>query len=112
MQERPVRFALLVFALSASAAVPAQAPTQTQVLDNANTQERTDDGGHNVRHGQKQYFDSMDRGQKGYLSNDDVSADPFLSKNFPNCDADHDGKLTWPELRACTINNPQPPERP
>jgi hypothetical protein len=77
------------------------------VLDNANTQERTDNGG-NVRHGQKRYFDSLDRGQKGYLSNDDVSADPFLAKNYPNCDADHDGKLTWPELRACTINNPPP----
>ena len=32
--------------------------TEKQVLDNANTQERTDDGGHNVRHGQKQYFAS------------------------------------------------------
>ena len=110
MQERIVRFALLVCALSTAAAVSAQAPTETQVLDNANTQERTDNGG-NVRHGQKRYFDSLDRGQKGYLSNDDVSADPFLAKNYPNCDADHDGKLTWPELRACTINNPPPPER-
>ena len=50
MQERIVRFALLVCALSTAAAVSAQAPTETQVLDNANTQERTDNGG-NVRHG-------------------------------------------------------------
>ncbi|HZX90041.1 MAG TPA: hypothetical protein VFE67_05310 [Rudaea sp.] len=112
MQERIVRIALLACALSAATAVSAQAPTEKQVRDNANTQERTDDGGHDVGHGQKQYFDSLDRGQKGYLSNDDVSADPFLSKNYPNCDADHDGKLTWPELRACTINNPPPAERP
>jgi hypothetical protein len=37
---------------------------------------------------------------------------PVLSKNYPNCDADHDRKLTWPDLRACTIDNPPPPERP
>ena len=110
MHGRIVRIALLACALITATAVSAQAPKEKQVL--ANAQERTEDGGHHVRHGQRQYFASLDRGQKGYLSNDDVSADPFLSKNYANCDADHDGKLTWPELRACTINNPPPPERP
>ncbi len=66
MQQRIVRIALLACALSAAAAVSAQAPTEKQVLDNANTQERTDDGGHNVRHGQKQRFATLDRGHKGY----------------------------------------------
>lgn len=112
MEKQNVRFTLSLCTLLLTAAASAQAPTETQVLDNANTQERTDSGDHNVRKGQKRYFDSLDRGQKGYLSNDDVSADPFVSKNYAKCDADHDGKLTWPEFRACTINNPPPPERP
>jgi len=111
MDKRTIRFALLVCALTAAAAASAQAPTETQVLDNANTQERTDNGDHDVRKGQKRYFASLDRGQKGYLSNDDVSADPFVSGNYAKCDSDHDGKLTWPEFRACTINNPPPAQR-
>jgi Ca2+-binding EF-hand superfamily protein len=86
----------------------AQAPTETQMRDNADAQQRMQD--HNVGKNQKQYFNSLDRNTKGYLNSDDVSADPFLSQNYAKCDADHDGKLTWMEFKSCTHNNPPPPQ--
>ncbi len=89
----------------------AQAPTETQMRDNADTQQRTQNGDHNVTKNQKQYFNSLDRNQKGFLSSDDVSGDPFLSQNYTKCDADHDGKLTWMEFKSCTRSNP-PPAQP
>ena len=77
-------------------------------MDNAKTQDRTGNVDHSVRKNQKRYFDSLDSNQKGYLSGDDVSADPFLTQNYAKCDADHDGKLTWEEFRICTKDNPSP----
>ncbi len=79
-------------------------PTETQMRDNANTQERMSKDG-DVTARQKTYFKSLDRGSKGYLSNDDVSGDPFVSQNFGRCDADHDGKMTWDEFKTCTHNH-------
>ena len=79
-------------------------PTETQMRDNANTQERMANDG-DVTARQKTYFKSLDRGNKGYLNNDDVSGDPFVSQNFSKCDADHDGKLTWDEFKTCTHNH-------
>jgi hypothetical protein len=79
-------------------------PTETQMRDNATTQQRDPD----VTKRQKGYYNSLDKGNKGYLSSDDVSADPFLSQNYGKCDADHDGKLTWQEFKSCTHNNPAP----
>ena len=89
----------------------AQAPTETQMRDNADSQQRMENGDHDVSKNQRQYFDSLDRNTKSFLSSDDVSADPFLSQNYAKCDADHDGKLTWVEFKACTHNNP-PPQQP
>jgi hypothetical protein len=88
-----------------------QAPTTTQMRDNADTQQRIENGDHNVSKNQKRYFGSLDRNTKGYLTSDDVSADPFMSQNYAKCDSDHDGKLTWMEFKACTHNNP-PPDQP
>jgi len=86
-------------------------PTETQMRDNADTQARQMDGDDKVTKRQRQYFASLDRNTKGYLSNDDVSGDPFISKNYIKCDLDHDGKLTWAEFKACTHNNPPPDQR-
>ena len=83
-------------------------PTETQMRDEANTQQRMANDG-DVTKRQHTYFKSLDRGGKGYLNGDDVSGDPFLSENFPKCDTDHDGKLTWNEFKTCTHNNPPPP---
>jgi len=94
----------LLFAPAAFAQAP---PTEKQMRDNADAQNRMDKG-IDVGKSQRQYFNSIDRGQKGYHSNDDVSADPFLSKNFANCDSDHDGKMTFPEYAICTRDNPPP----
>ena len=89
----------------------AQAPTETQMRDNADTQQRMENGDHDVTKNQKRYFGSLDRNTKGYLTSDDVSGDPFLSKNYAKCDTDHDGKLTWREFKIGTHNNP-PPDQP
>ena len=89
----------------------AQPPTETQMRDNADTQQRMDDAGHHVRENQRKYFATLDRNTKGYLTNDDVSADPFLTQNWTKCDANHDGKLTIDEYMICTRENPPPPQR-
>ncbi len=82
-------------------------PTETQMRDNVDTQDRMAQDG-DVTKRQHEYFGGLDRGHKGYLSNDDVSGDPFLAQNYPKCDTDHDGKLTWQEFKTCTHNNPPP----
>jgi len=93
-------------AIAASSVSFAQAPpTEKQMRDNADAQARMDQGV-DVKHGQRQYFASLDRNQKGYLNNDDISADPFLTQNFGKCDADHDGRLTYAEYAICTRENP------
>ena len=99
---------LLVAAFGLSQAQP---PTETQMRDNADTQARMDESHHNVRASQQKYFATLDRNTKGYLTNDDVSADPFLTRNWTKCDANHDGKLTIDEYMICTRENPPPPER-
>jgi len=84
-------------------------PTEHQMHDNTMTQEKLARGDTNVAHRQEGYYRSLDRGNKGWLDTDDVSGDPFLSKNFGKCDMDHDGKLTLAEFMDCTHNNPPPP---
>ncbi|MDR3388788.1 MAG: hypothetical protein P4L92_17210 [Rudaea sp.] len=111
MHQSITRSLLAMSALALAAASFAQAPTETQMRDNADTRQRMENGDHDVVKNQKRYFNSLDRNTKGYLSSDDVSADPFLSQNFAKCDADHDGKLTWMEFKSCTHNNP-PPDQP
>jgi len=86
----------------------AQKPTESQALNNADTQNREAVDAKAVHKDQKEYFKSIDMGNKGYLNADDVSADAFLSKNYPKCDVDHNGKLTWEEFKTCTRNNPPP----
>ena len=91
--------------LSVAATVAfAQPPTEKQMLDNTDAQNRLDQGKGVVK-GQRQYFASLDRNQKGYLNNDDISADPFLTQNFAKCDTNHDGRLTYAEFAACTREN-------
>ncbi len=85
-------------------------PTETQMRDNADTQDRMAADG-DVTKRQHTYFKSLDQGAKGYLTSDDVSGDPFLSQNYPKCDKDHDGKLTWAEFKTCTHNNPPPAQK-
>ena len=84
-------------------------PTEKQMRDNADAQNRMDKGV-DVKHGQRQYFASLDRNQKGYLNDDDISADPFLTQNFAKCDSNHDGRLTYAEFAACTREN-EPQQR-
>ena len=79
-------------------------PTETQMRDNADAKQRMSTDG-DVTARQQKYFKSLDRGSKGYLNNDDVSGDPFVSQNFTHCDGDHDGKLTWDEFKTCTHNH-------
>jgi hypothetical protein len=81
-------------------------PTETQMRDNADTQNRMANDGSDVTKRQKAYFGSLDHNHHGYLTNDDIGADPFLTQNFAKCDVDHDGKLTWDEFKNCTHNNP------
>ncbi len=102
--------ASLALAASLSFAQPAPKPTETQMRDNADTQNRMAADG-DVTKRQHAYFKGLDKGSKGYLTNDDVSGDPFLSQNYPKCDTDHDGKLTWSEFKACTHNNPPPAQQ-
>ena len=96
------------FAMAQTGSAP---PTQTQMRDNADTIGRQAEGMSGVTRRQHQYFRSLDRNQKGYLSNDDVSGDPFISQNYLKCDVDHDGRLTWEEFRYCTHANPPPDQR-
>lgn len=97
---------IVLAALVASSAAFAQAPpTHSQELSNADAQSQMDKG-KSVASTQRHYFASLDRNQKGYLNNDDVSADPFLTQNFTKCDDNHDGRLTYGEYAACTRDNP------
>ena len=102
-----------ILALSCAVALSAFAqqsapPTEHQMHDNTQTQERVANGDRGIVNRQEGYYHSLDRGAKGYLDSDDVSGDPFLSQNFGKCDADHDGKLMLSEFLACTHNNPPP----
>ena len=105
---RRLMLASAALLVCASGASPAQPPTETQMRDNADTQQRMDNTNHNVRETQRKYFATLDRNTKGYLTNDDVSADPFLTQNWTKCDTDHDGKLTIDEYMICTRENPPP----
>ncbi len=103
--------ASLALATSLTFAQTSPPPTETQMRDNTDTQNRMANEGSDVTKRQKSYFKALDRQSRGYITVDDVSADPFLSQNFPKCDVDHDGKMTWDEYKTCTHNNP-PPKAP
>jgi len=101
---------ILAASLAAPATLAQQSapPTTHQMKDNTQTQERVASGDRNIAHRQEGYYHSLDRGNKGYLDNDDVSGDPFLSQNFAKCDMDHDGKMMLSEFLECTHANPSP----
>lgn len=100
------------FALAASVSyAQTSPPTETQMRDNADTQNRMTTDGSDVTKRQRAYFGGLDRQHHGYLTSDDIGADPFLTQNFPKCDVDHDGKLTWEEFKTCTHNNNPPPNK-
>ena len=108
---KAIYYGILCAGLCSGAAFAQQSapPTEHQMHDNTMTQERVARGDHNVATRQEGYYHSLDRGNKGWLDTDDVSADPFLSQNFGKCDADHNGKMTLSEYLECTHNNPPPP---
>ena len=103
--------ALALYAALGLAQSGSAPPTETQMRDNADTVAREEQGMGDVARRQHRYFRSLDRNTKGYLDNDDVSGDPFISQNFLKCDVDHDGKLTWGEFADCTHANPPPDQR-
>jgi hypothetical protein len=105
---RALALAPLIFFFACAA--PAQPPTESQMRDNADAQDRMQ-AENSVRENQRKYFATLDRNNKGYLNTDDVSADPFLTQNWAKCDVDHDGKLTLQEYMSCTHNNPPPAQR-
>jgi len=45
-------------------------------------------------------FSKLDRGQKGFVSKEDVQVLPDFKKLFPKVDADHDGKLSREEFKV------------
>jgi hypothetical protein len=47
-------------------------------------------------------FDTLDTGHKGMLSRDQAMKDPWLAKNFANCDTNKDGMVSGPEYAICT----------
>jgi hypothetical protein len=46
-------------------------------------------------------FTTLDPNNKGYLSEANVSSNPYLAKNFQTCDTNHDGRLTQAEVSMC-----------
>lgn len=46
-------------------------------------------------------FASLDKERKGFLSRDDVAANPFLSAHFSDCDKNGDGQLSRGEVSNC-----------
>ena len=95
----------LVLFASIAAAQTSPAPTETQLRDEADTQNRMQNDP-NVGKRMKEYFHSIDHGNKGYLAELDVGADPWLSQNFVRCDLNQDHKLSWEEYKHCTRDNP------
>lgn len=79
-------------------------PTTTQNIQcgnggncyDTNTTDR-DTSGKSVR---SQGFSSL-AGSKGYVTQSEARKDPWLSDHFPQCDRNHDGKLTRSEYRKC-----------
>src|SRR5258706_91577 len=53
-----------------------------------------------------QVFADLDRDHKGYLSQSDVAAHPFLASNFGKCDTNSDARLSMDEVFGCMRNAP------
>jgi hypothetical protein len=51
-------------------------------------------------------FTTLDPNNKGYLSEANVSSNPYLAKNFQTCDTNHDGRLTQAEVSMCMQSMP------
>jgi hypothetical protein len=51
--------------------------------------------------GSRQDFDRMDTRKRGYLTEDDVKSDIWLSRNFNRCNMSHTGRMTWDEFSGC-----------
>jgi hypothetical protein len=43
----------------------------------------------------------MDTRKRGYLTEDDVKSDIWLSRNFNRCNMSHTGRMTWDEFSGC-----------
>lgn len=82
-------------------------PTTTQTIqcaagsncyDNNTTDRDTPRNG--LRNGNRSF--SALAGSKGYVTQSEASASPWLSSHFTQCDSNHDGKVTGSEYRGCT----------
>ncbi|HZP66628.1 MAG TPA: hypothetical protein VFB32_09985 [Rudaea sp.] len=100
----------LVMFASIAYAQTSPAPTETQLRDESDTPNRMQQDP-NLGKRQKEYFHSIDHGNKGYLAELDVGADPWLSQNFARCDKNQDHKVTWQEYKECTRDNPAAVQR-
>lgn len=52
--------------------------------------------------GTRQDFDRLDSRKRGYLTQDDVKSDNWLTRNFSRCNTSHTGHLTWDEFSGCS----------
>lgn len=47
-------------------------------------------------------FNTLDTGHVGYITQQQASTDPWLSRNFTTCDTNHDGQVSRGEYAVCT----------
>lgn len=75
-----------------------QCASGTNCYDNSTT-DRDANG-----NGMRNRFSSL-AGSKGYVTQSEAGGDPWLANHFPQCDANHDGRLTRSEYRTCHRQN-------
>ncbi|HEX5352844.1 MAG TPA: hypothetical protein VFW60_02070 [Rhodanobacteraceae bacterium] len=66
--------------------------------------------------GQTGDFDVL-AGSKGFISKQDAQRDPWLANHFPQCDSNHDGRVTRQEYDQCkagqgAMGQPNPQQMP
>jgi hypothetical protein len=49
-------------------------------------------------------FRMLDKSGLGYVTQQQAASDPWLSKNFAMCDANHDAQVTTSEYAGCSKN--------
>jgi hypothetical protein len=47
-------------------------------------------------------FSTLDKNGAGFVTQTDIATNPWMSKNFSMCDADHNGQVTRAEYSTCT----------